>query len=133
MTVIKGRKVLAGDRRSKLEDVYRRCFIKALRDENHLKVAFYGIKWLPCLTTDEKSHETLTGVLPIEKSYDGKRYGVKDYFSTVETLNGHGLDIPFGDSVSEILWDYHNWDMGHDRVLRKLHDDDKRHGSFTRA
>lgn len=51
------------------------------------------------------SIEKFIQYFPIEKTYDGTRLEMKDYFSTVEALKEHGLVIkdPF-----TFLWDYHN-------------------------
>ncbi len=51
----------------------------------------------------------LTRIFPVDKEYDGDRWGTKDYFYTMEVLERHGMDTSIGDSVSEILYDYQNW------------------------
>lgn len=51
---------------------------------------------------------------PIEKYYKGDKWGDKDYFSTMEVLNGMDLDKSIGrDGLSELLWDYDNADLRH--------------------
>lgn len=47
-------------------------------------------------------------VFPVGKTYDGEQWQSKDYFSTMEAVEAHGLDIPIGDKVDEFLWDYWN-------------------------
>ena len=53
----------------------------------------------------------LIRTFPIDKIYDGARWGSKDYFSTMEALNKHGLDTIIGNAVDDILWDYMNMDI----------------------
>lgn len=48
-----------------------------------------------------------TRIFPIEKKYDGKRWEIKDYFSTVEMIKNHGWDDPIRDPF-DFLWDYEN-------------------------
>lgn len=51
----------------------------------------------------------LTQIFPIEKSYDGKRYGTIDYFSTMENLEELGMDEPITeDKVMDVLFNYDN-------------------------
>lgn len=47
-------------------------------------------------------------VFPISKEFDGHRYGVKDYHSTMEELNKIGMETPIGDNVESLLFDYYN-------------------------
>lgn len=51
----------------------------------------------------------LTQIFPIEKSYDGKRYGTIDYFSTMENLEELGMNEPITeDKVMDVLFGYDN-------------------------
>ncbi|HBZ80933.1 MAG TPA: hypothetical protein DEP07_11170 [Brevibacillus sp.] len=53
-------------------------------------------------------------IFPINKEYDGERWGLKDYFYTVEMITKHGWDKPIGESSEGafgFLWDYQNWDI----------------------
>jgi len=51
----------------------------------------------------------LTQIYPIEKSYDGDKYGTVDYFSTMETLEEFGMDEPITeDKVMDALCGYDN-------------------------
>jgi len=59
----------------------------------------------------ELTPNQLMQIFPVDKVYDGERWGVKDYYSTMESLNQHGLDTPIGESVDDILWDYMNRDI----------------------
>jgi hypothetical protein len=53
-------------------------------------------------------------IFPINKEYDGKRWGTKDYFYTVDKIAEIGWDKPIGETtetVLDFLWDYNNWDI----------------------
>lgn len=51
---------------------------------------------------------------PIIKQYDGKKWGEKDYFFTMDVLNKLDWDKPIGrDNVYDLLWDYQNHDLIH--------------------
>lgn len=47
-------------------------------------------------------------VFPIKKDYNGEKYGVKDYFYTINMLEKYNLDEPIGDNIDDFLWYYHN-------------------------
>lgn len=50
-------------------------------------------------------------LFPITKEYDGEKYGVKDYFYTIEKINAMP-DEPIGEeNVSEFLFNYCNRDI----------------------
>ncbi|SHI91786.1 hypothetical protein [Parasporobacterium paucivorans] len=53
----------------------------------------------------------LMEIFPICKEYDGERYGVKDYFSTMEAIKELGTDKPIGSDSFSFLWDYRNMDV----------------------
>jgi len=53
----------------------------------------------------------LLNIFPVNKTYNGAKYQSKDYFSTMEALNSHGIDKIIGENASEILWDYMNNDI----------------------
>jgi len=51
----------------------------------------------------------LTQIYPIEKSYDGNKYGTVDYFFTMEQLEEFGMDEPITkDKVMDVLFNYDN-------------------------
>lgn len=71
------------------------------------------------------------GIFPIEKSFDGHKYGAKDYYSSMEVVNNLGIDMPLkyetakavimgymiddfmfdvGVSMMLLVGDYNNWD-----------------------
>lgn len=45
-------------------------------------------------------------MFPPTKEYDGERWGMKDYFYTIEKARAFGLDKPLGKHVEAFLWDY---------------------------
>ncbi|KPU43011.1 hypothetical protein OXPF_34430 [Oxobacter pfennigii] len=47
-------------------------------------------------------------LFPIDKDYDGHKYGAKDYFYTMDYIRGLGIDKPIGEEVTDFLWDYMN-------------------------
>lgn len=49
-------------------------------------------------------------LFPITKDYDGKRFGSKDYFYTVQKIREYGWDKPIS-APFDFLWDFHNWDI----------------------
>lgn len=55
----------------------------------------------------------LLQMYPVDKKYDGKRWGEKDYFYTMDRLRYLPADKPIGDAhdVACLLWDYQNWDL----------------------
>ena len=54
----------------------------------------------------------LQTVFPIDKKFDGERYGVKDYFTTMKELRSVGLDNPITiERVPGLCMDYQNWDI----------------------
>lgn len=57
-------------------------------------------------------------MFPIPKEYDGEKYGVKDYFSTIEEVNKYPQDKPIGDKITEFITEYYNWDIIEFEVLK---------------
>lgn len=53
----------------------------------------------------------LVTLFPIEKTYDGKRWGTKDYFSSMTAINALPQDQPIGDGVKKLLWALMNPDI----------------------
>lgn len=113
-----------------LKEIYYRNFHEyALSqdrsDEAKLKAFYYLAKYIiSCRPEREQCSETLLSLcmgdsellqgiptekfvqyFPIRKTYDGKKYQSKDYFSTIEAIKEHGQVI---NNVSEFLWDYDN-------------------------
>lgn len=56
--------------------------------------------------------ENLIKIFPIDKEYDGDKWGCKDYFFTMDVLKEKGLDNAVGrDEVFDLMWDYENKDL----------------------
>lgn len=54
----------------------------------------------------------LMSMFPIEKEYDGEKFGCKDYYFTIEKLKRFDLDAPLGDKgLEDFLWCYWNDDL----------------------
>lgn len=54
----------------------------------------------------------LIKIFPIDKTYDGDKWGCKDYFFTMDVLKEKGLDNAVGrDGVFNLMWDYENRDL----------------------
>lgn len=55
----------------------------------------------------------LLRLYPVDKEYDGKKWGTKDYFYTMDKIKKLSADKPIGDAqdVACLLWDYQNWDL----------------------
>lgn len=47
-------------------------------------------------------------IFPIDKVYDGRKCGFKDYFSTMEYINTLEQDKPIGGEIENFLWEYMN-------------------------
>lgn len=50
-------------------------------------------------------------LFPIPKEYDGEKYSVKDYFSTIKEIMKYPQDKPIGENVIEFLMEYYNWEV----------------------
>lgn len=56
--------------------------------------------------------KNLIKIFPVEKTYDGDKWGCKDYFFTMDVLKEKGLDNAVGrDEVFNLMWDYENRDL----------------------
>ena len=54
----------------------------------------------------------LIKIFPIDKTYDGDKWGCKDYFFTMDVLKEKGLNNAVGrDGVFDLMWDYENRDL----------------------
>lgn len=133
--------VIQGSKKPPIDycSLYHNAFLRTLlriKDEgytatNKRHAIFYGVKLFGRRNTDETMNiddtftmmeavkvliksltpNELLQLFPIEKTYDGKRWECKDYFFTMEALTRHGLDMPIGEAVDHILWDYMNMDL----------------------
>lgn len=98
------------------------------------KLIIYGVKAInskperKCLAREELEQEfafidllrTMMSILtpkefmslfPIAKEYDGHKYGMKDYFYTMDYIKSLKLNEPIGTEILEFLWAYHNWEI----------------------
>lgn len=57
-------------------------------------------------------------MFPIPKQYDGEKYSVKDYFSTIEEVSKYPQDRPIGDKITEFLMEYYNWGIMRFEVVK---------------
>lgn len=60
---------------------------------------------MACLTPRQ-----FMNVFPITKTYDGAKYGWKDYFYVMEKVGSLNQDAPIGEGIDDFLWDYQNED-----------------------
>ncbi|MEB5950644.1 hypothetical protein [Enterococcus innesii] len=116
---------------------YSEALAEGLNVEAAQKYAFYGIKYLGTWTKvysgivatySQKELEAafmlydtvldsliaitprqLIGMFPVKKEFDGKRWEMKDYYTTMEMIEANGMDEPI-ENPFEFLWDYWNWD-----------------------
>ena len=58
-------------------------------------------------------------IFPIEKTFDGDKYQMKDYFYTKRYIDSFGPDRVIGEDIMEFLWEYHNRDIG-DFVVKTM-------------
>lgn len=98
------------------------------------RAVFYGIKTVITYPNDEyltredfterfeevENVKTLIGFLtpnelmqifPIDKEYNGSKYGMKDYFYTMEVIRELDMNKPFRKQkadINKVLWDYQN-------------------------
>lgn len=122
------------------EKIYLNGMMKAFNDfdgsqDKNRKLIFYTVKYFPRVNLDLYDREDLENLLamndslldvlclitpadlmtifPIKKTYDGSKYEMKDYFTTMEAVNAHGLNEPFktADSAQSLLWEYWNRDI----------------------
>lgn len=95
------------------------------------RLVFYGVKTIitqPEPTTKEEAQinfesieiiksfmssltlQQFMNIFPISKIYDGHKYEIKDYYSTLEAIEELELkpNEPIGEKIDELLWDYMN-------------------------
>ncbi len=82
--------------------------IKAMDRENLESLLVFDQMLLN--TICELTPAELLTIFPVTKSYDGAKYECKDYFSTMEALQAHGLHEPIRspETASSLLWAYMN-------------------------
>ena len=120
---------------------YRRHLAKALpatESGNHDKwtiyrTIFYGVRYHNAIGKDYSSEQELKLLLsrydalfyimglvtprelikifPIDKYYDGDKWQMKDYFSTMREIERLGIDKPIGENLIPLLMDYCNREL----------------------
>lgn len=80
---------------------------------NRLQFMFILTDLLGILTPVE-----IMQMFPIPKEYDGEKYQVKDYFSTIEEVKKYPQDKPIGSKITEFLMEYYNHDVVEFEVLK---------------
>jgi len=107
--------------------IYLRNLIKILtegqdNEEERLRAFYYLMKYIVtnkellksdlqlCMAVERLligvSVEMFITYFPITKEYDGARYEIKDYYSTIQAVKEQGKTI--GNDVFGFLWDYRN-------------------------
>lgn len=102
--------------------------IIAVNKDIRIKLVFYGIhcisrfkdpitsdEWFDLANTNQiilHTIETLAPrdflrIFPLEKRYDGEKYEVKDYFSSMQAINEYGIDRRIENAI-DFLFDYMN-------------------------
>ncbi len=116
-----------GVRKLGKDDLARYIFlaVRAYGKENKAEYCHTGIK--DCREVDRRYQELkqvmeavgrmtpaeLLRMYPVKKEYDGKKWGTKDYFYTMDKLKKRPADKPIGDAQDAacLLWDYQNKDL----------------------
>lgn len=102
-------------------------------DKQSLKQAvFYGVKYVVTMDDPKEIEKAalrfqmihiinrlieqltpaeLMSIFPVTKTFDGEKYGWKDYFYTMQTINRMGRDNLIGEKLQDLLWDYQNTDI----------------------
>ena len=57
---------------------------------------------------------------PIEKVYDGEKYGMKDYYSVRSELDKYPPDLPIKQNIDSVLMEYYNRDINRFQVQKWL-------------
>lgn len=93
--------------------------------ENYKKLVYWSIRYLPhyendnveekftyisCLKNCLKklTYREFINLFPITKEYDGAKWEMKDYYSTMEYLNDKSLDDYIEDPL-DLIFEYDNW------------------------
>lgn len=106
-------------------------FQEDVKDDHFKQVIFYGVKLInempKAKTYDDELaiFQTISALkdlikqltpiefmnmFPVEKDFKGYKYGMKDYYSSMEYVNTLDLNKPLGDNVLMLLGEYMNRD-----------------------
>ncbi len=100
------------------QDVYKKVIFSGVRFINntiepqgyeYAKARFLLMSHIQEIIGRITPRECMT-IFPIAKEYKGKKYGRKDYFSTMRSMKEMGMDKRIGENVQKFLWSYHNWE-----------------------
>lgn len=83
------------------------------KQENDFVYGMFAILQVVENLVSEYTPREFMRLFPIQKDYDGEKYGVKDYFYCMDYINRIGIDKPIGEKASEFLMEYWNWDINH--------------------
>lgn len=106
--------------------------MQSVSKDTYKRAIFTGVRFINNVSNDLKGHKYVEAkfdlivyvkeligfltprefmsIFPIAKEYKGNKHGMKDYFSTMKSIDEMGIDKQIGDNVSLFLWDYHNWE-----------------------
>lgn len=133
--------------------IYHEAFKRALKRPNIHQAIFYGVKYIVTMSEPEKvtideamlkfeiihivtelismvTPGDLIQIFPVSKEFDGEKWGSKDYFYTMQTINQMGINEVIGNKVQDLLWDYQNTNISEFLValLSNLSDIRRLHG-----
>lgn len=132
-------KVIEGTKKAKpnMELLWLVALQKALIQSDTKKIVMAGVKYIGASISskDKTDMEQVQGrfdlinciqmfmaqltprefmqLFPIEKTYDGDKWGCKDYFYTMKYIQKMDVDKPIGGErhLFDFLWEYQNWDI----------------------
>ncbi|MEC3607520.1 hypothetical protein MHB78_05130 [Bacillus sp. FSL K6-0138] len=86
--------------------------LEKARSRRSLEVKMRLIEFIQTVIGELTPRE-LMQMFPIRKQYDGEKFGMKDYFSTVHAVKEKGFDNCIGteEEVFDFLWNYQNPDI----------------------
>lgn len=58
----------------------------------------------------QRTPRQMMDLFPVKKEYNGERFGWKDYFYTIRTMEAYGLDRKIKNAI-DFLWDFQNDDL----------------------
>ncbi len=98
------------------------CFMIASKKQDFKNTIYWGIRYinrhygdidnnLPYVILqliERITYREFMQIFPLDKEYDGHKYGWKDYFTTVEYLKDKDLDDKIGENAFEFIMNYNN-------------------------
>ena len=149
LTVIEGGRKEAEEKAQRKREIliesYRRQFFKRLKciaKAGLCSAVFCGVKYVSLVSLSQLSYDetvilfsTINDIqalmsfmtprqfittFPIEKAYDGAKYGIKDYYSVKSELDKYPLDLPIKQNIDSVLLEYYNRDINMFQVQKWL-------------